>query len=167
MTNWGLELDQWVGLIVVMSRHGFAIRAEVCIVTNSAFVSVAPDVRFAASVRAKRTIAIDATVNLSSSTKIGDRFVQSRKTMARVNLIGAEDACRAEVPVWAFQAFVSHSSDILKGGLVSNAKDFVLYRRLAFSHPSQIAWCTTPRPDPQRLIIRGVIFVVSLATGSN
>ena len=114
MTNWRLELDQWVGLIVVMSRHGFAIRAEVCVVTNGAFVSVAPDVRFAASVRAKRTIAIDAAVNLSSSTKIGDRLVQSRKPMARVNLIGAEDACRAEVPVWTFQALVSHSSDILK-----------------------------------------------------
>jgi hypothetical protein len=116
MANWGLELDQWVGLIVVMSRHGFAIRAKVCVVANSAFVSVALDVPFAASVRAKRTITIDAAVNLSSSTKIGDRLVQSRKTMARVNLIGAEDACRAEVPVWAFQAFVSHSSDILKGG---------------------------------------------------
>lgn len=123
MTDWGLELDQWVGLVVVMSRHGFAIRAEVCVVTNSAFVSVTPDVRFAASVRAKRTIAIDAAVNLSSSTKIGDRLIQSRKAMARVNLIGAEDACRAEVPVWAFQALVSHSSDILKG-VVSNAKEF-------------------------------------------
>jgi hypothetical protein len=166
MTNWGLELDQGVGLIVVMSRHGFAIRAEVCVVTNSAFVSVAPDVRFAASVRAKRTIAIDAAVNLSSSTKIGDRLVQSRKTMARVNLIGAEDACRAEVPVWAFQALVSHSSDILKGWSATQ-RIFVLYRGLALSHPSQIAWCTTPRPDPQRLIIRGVIFVASLATGSN
>jgi hypothetical protein len=166
MTDWGLELDQWVGLIVVMSRHGFAIRAEISIVTNSAFVSVAPDVRFAASVRAKRTIAIDATVNLGSSTKIGDWLVQRRKTMARVNLIGAEDACRAEVPVWAFQALVSHSSDILKGWSATQ-KDFVLYRRLALSHPSQIAWCTTPRPDPQRLIIRGVIFVASLATGSN
>ena len=121
MTNWSLELDQRVGLIVVMSRHGFAIRAEVCIVTNSAFVSVAPDVRFAASVRAKRAIAIDAAVNLSSSTKIGDWLVQSRKPMARVNLIGAEDACRAKVPVWTFQALVSHSSDILKG-VVSNAK---------------------------------------------
>ena len=116
MTNWSLELDQWVGLIVVVSRHGFAIRAEVCVGTNSAFVSVALDVRFAASVGAKRTIAIDAAVDLSPSTKIGDWLVQSRKPMARVNLIGAEDACRAEVPVWAFQAFVSHSSDILKGG---------------------------------------------------
>ena len=122
MTNWSLELDQWVGLIVVVSRHGFAIRAEVCVVTNSAFVSVTPDVRFAASVRAKRAIAIDAAVNLSSSTKVGDRLVQSRKTMARVNLISAEDACRAEVPVWAFQALVSHSSDILKGGGQQNAK---------------------------------------------
>lgn len=115
MTNWSLELDQWVGLIVVMSRHGFAIRAEVCVGTNSAFVSVALDVRFAASVRAKRTIAIDAAVDLSSSTKIGDWLVQSRKPMARVNLIGAKDACRAEVPVWTFQALVSHSSDVLKG----------------------------------------------------
>src|SRR3954463_9014040 len=97
MTDWSFELDQWVSLIMVMSRHGFAIRTEVCVVTNSAFGSVAPDVRFTASVCAKRTIAIDAAVNVGSNTKIGDRLVQSRKTMARVNLIGAEGACRAEV----------------------------------------------------------------------
>jgi hypothetical protein len=170
MTNWSLELDQWVGLIVVVSRHGFAIRAEVCVGTNSAFVSVALDVRLAASVRAKRTIAIDAAVDLSSSTKIGDWLVQSRKPMARVNLIGAKDACRAEVPVWTFQALVSHSSDVLKGeGWSANRQRgfCAVYRRLALSHPSQIAWCTTPRPDPQRLIIRGVIFVASLVAASN
>ena len=166
MTNWSLEFDQWVGLIVVMSRHGFAIRAKVCVMTNSAFVSVAPDVRFAASVRTKRTIAIDAVVNLSPSTKVGNRLVQSRKPMARVNLTGAEDACRAEVPVWTFQALVSHSSDILKGWSATQ-QDFVRYRKLALSHPSQIAWCKTPLPDPQRLLIRGVILVASLATGSN
>jgi hypothetical protein len=125
MTNWSLELDQWVGLIVVVSRHGFAIRAEVCVGANSAFVSVALDVRFAASVRAKRTIAIDAAVDLSPSTKIGDWLIPSRKPMARVNLIGAEDACRAKVPVWTFQALVSHSSDILKGVGQQCKRDFV------------------------------------------
>jgi hypothetical protein len=124
MTNWSLELDQWVGLIVVVSRHGFAIRAEVCVGTNSAFVSVALDVRFATSVGAKRTIAIDAAMDLGPSSKVGDWLVQSRKPMARVNLIGAEDACRAKVPVWTFQALVSHSSDILKERWSATQKEF-------------------------------------------
>ena len=111
MADWSLELDQWVSLVMIMGRHRFAVGAEVCVMTDGTFVSVAPNVRLAASGGTQRTIAIDTTMNLSSSTEIGDRLIESCESMARVNLIGAENACRAEVPVWAFQALVSHSSD--------------------------------------------------------
>jgi hypothetical protein len=60
---------------MIMSRQSFAVGAEVCIVTDSAFESVATDVQLAASAGTQRAVAIDTMVNLSTSTKVGDRFI--------------------------------------------------------------------------------------------
>jgi hypothetical protein len=75
MADWSLELNQWMGLIMVMSGHGFAVGAEVCVVTHSAFVSIAPNVRLAASASTQRAIAIDTAMNLSSSAEVGDGLI--------------------------------------------------------------------------------------------
>jgi hypothetical protein len=60
---------------MIMSRHSFAVGAEVCVVTDGAFISVAPDVRLTASTGTQRAVAIDTTVNFSTSTKVGDRLI--------------------------------------------------------------------------------------------
>jgi hypothetical protein len=75
MVNWCLKLNEWVCLVVIMSRHSFAVGAEVGVVTDGAFISIAPNVRLAASAGTQRAVAIDTTVNLSTGTKIGDRLI--------------------------------------------------------------------------------------------
>jgi hypothetical protein len=72
MANWSLELDEWVGLVVIMSGHSFTIGAEVCVVTDGAFVPIASYVRPAASASTQRAIAIDTAMNLCSSPEVGD-----------------------------------------------------------------------------------------------
>jgi hypothetical protein len=60
---------------MIMSRQSFAVGTEVCVVTDSAFESVAMDVKLAASAGTQRAVAIDTMVNLSTSAKVGDRFI--------------------------------------------------------------------------------------------
>jgi hypothetical protein len=75
MANGRLKLNEWVCLIMIMSRQSFAVGTEVCIVTDSAFESVAMDVQLAASAGTQRAVAIDTMVNLSTSAKVGDGFI--------------------------------------------------------------------------------------------
>jgi len=75
MADRSLELDQWVSFVMIMGRHSLAIGTEVCVMTDGTFVSVAPDVRLAASVGTQRTVTIDTTMYLSSSTEVRDALI--------------------------------------------------------------------------------------------
>ena len=64
-TNWGLELDQGVGLVMLVVRVRFAVCTEVGVMADSALVANPIDVSFARLVVAQWPITKNAMVDTS------------------------------------------------------------------------------------------------------
>lgn len=99
--------------VVAMSRNGFAIGTEVGIMADGALVPRALDVSLDRFASAKRAIAVDAIVYLLAIVEVSDRLKQCGKPVAWMDLSCTENAARAVIKIWAAQAFVTNSIDVL------------------------------------------------------
>lgn len=100
-----------MGLIVFAVWIGFAVGAEVGVVTDSALVAHALDV--AVLVLAEWAITVDTNVlrlvRVTSSS--WDGFVMRSEPVLRMNELGVLDTFRAVVPVRAAEAFVADTDN--------------------------------------------------------
>jgi len=113
-TDHSLELDQRVSFIVQVGRASLATSTEVGIVAYSTLVAVSNNIR--RLVVAERSIAVDTIVSRLaklSGTGIADWFINGYKAMAGVDETRIDNACRTIVPVWAIEALVTDTKDIL------------------------------------------------------
>jgi hypothetical protein len=89
-------------------------------VANSALVPIAFDIRLDTVVRvAERTIAVNAVVAglvaevSGESSKVVERLIDGDESVARVDKAGVCNASLAEVPIWAVEALVANTIDVL------------------------------------------------------
>jgi len=103
MADWGLELDQWVRLVVRIGRAGLAVGAEVSVMADSTLVTISRNVGRVAGGTAERTIAADADVHRTMAIDAGipERLIDGDESVAGVNETGINDTLRAVVPVGA------------------------------------------------------------------
>jgi hypothetical protein len=115
-----LELDQRMGLVVLVGRAGFTAGTEVCIMADSAFVTIPLDIRLiAGTLVAKWPVTVDAvvaslaTICTRHCCEIPERLVNWHKSVAGVDECGIWHASGAEIPVWAVEALVANTIDVL------------------------------------------------------
>lgn len=114
VTDWCLELDQRMGLVVFVRGSSLAICTEVRVVADCTLESITTNVVLATLDSAQWTIAVNAEVSLWAWAIQGQRFVERGESVTRVNLCGTEVASGAVVPVWAVQALVTDADDCLR-----------------------------------------------------
>jgi hypothetical protein len=125
-----------MGMVVAVARDGLAVGAEVRIVANRTLVAHTLDIRLILLVFAKRTVTVDAVVARASRDRLGQRLIDWHKTVARVNVLHAQDTLRAVIPVGAVQALVANTIDEL--GMLVEGQNLIKCTR-TFSQPSQTA----------------------------
>ena len=107
-----LELDERVCAVVAVCRQGLAIGAEISVVAHCTLVTVAKNI--VALVFAQWTIAVDAIMTLCSHRRVRNGLVEWDKSMTRVVTVSKFDAAGAVIPIWAIQAFVANTNNILR-----------------------------------------------------
>ena len=80
--------------------------------------------------------------------------------MTRMITSGTLDTARAVIPIWAIQALVANTSDILKA--VNELSDKARGQHTLL-HPSQMAWWRTLRPGARSLLANILSVVCSEA----
>jgi hypothetical protein len=120
IADWSLELDQRVSSVVRVRRAGLAAGTEIGIVADSALVSITLDVCLSTiALIAKRAVTVDTVVASLAAVwsrqggNVVERLVNGHKSVARVDEAGVDDATCAEVPVWAVEALVTNTIDVL------------------------------------------------------
>jgi hypothetical protein len=117
VANRRLELDEGMGLVVLVGRASLAVCAEVKVMADRTLVANASDVGGVVLVAgAQGSIAADAHVHRLSTSigmNISERLVDGCKAVAGVNKGSVDNAFRAVIPVWAVQALVADASDVL------------------------------------------------------
>lgn len=108
-----LEFDQWMCSIVSIVGQGLAIGTKVSVIAYGALVSITLDVSF--EVGAERSITVDSTVELSCSTYVRKRSIESGESMTRVLLGSRSDTCHAEIKIGTRQALVTDTVNALYG----------------------------------------------------
>ena len=93
--------------------NSFAVGAEISVIANGTLVAVASDIGLASTNGTKRTIAVDAAMDERSSRHIRKSFIERRESMARVDLLGFDNACRAKVPIRTVETLVTDSHNSL------------------------------------------------------
>ena len=96
---------------MVSCWQGLALGTEVSVVTNSALVTVSNNV--VGDFLAQWAVAVDAVVNYVPLGREWDRFIERNETMAWMGSASIFDAIRAKVPIWALQAFVASTINVL------------------------------------------------------
>lgn len=129
VANRRLELDEGMGLVVLVGRGSFAVCAEVKVMTDRTLVANASDVGGIVLVAgAQGSIAANAHVHrLSTSVRmnISQRLIDGRKAMAGVDKGSVDNAFRAVIPVWAVQALVADASDVLVTAITNSVVSLV------------------------------------------
>lgn len=109
-TDWSLDLDHRVGLVVQVGWASLTAGTEVGIMADSTLVTVTLDVR--ALVLAKWAITEDTLVILFASQHwVRKRIVNRDEAVALVDEWSAPEASAAVVPVWAVEALVTNTED--------------------------------------------------------
>lgn len=119
ISDGGLKLDERVGSVVKVGWASLAIGTEVGVVADCALESVTLDgVVFSISGVAEGSIAVNAVVaSRFRSVRQGnvfERLVNGNESMTRVHEPGIWVASGAEVPVWAVEALVANTIDVLE-----------------------------------------------------
>ena len=114
MTDWSLELDQGMGIVVLNRGSSLTICAEVSVVADCALESITTNVVLATLDSAQRAIAVNAKMSLWAWAGESERLVERGEAVAWVNLCGTEMAGRAIVPVRAVQTLVSDADNRLR-----------------------------------------------------
>ena len=156
--DWCLEFDERMCSIVVVRRESLAIGAEISVVANSTLVTITNDVGIL--VCAEWAITMDSVVALGSCRWIGYGFVERDEAVIRVVTSSILDAAGAVIPIWAVQALVANSKDILH--IVSRLHCGAIGRQ-TLSHPSQMAAWRTLRPGDKSLLANVLRVVCSEA----
>src|SRR5882757_7866018 len=104
MSDWHLDLDQWMGLIMSVVRQSFTVGAEVGVMADSTLKTITSDIALVR--RAERSIAIDTTVGWLESANGLDRDVKRRKAVTGMLHFSGTNTSRAVVKVGAGQALV-------------------------------------------------------------
>jgi hypothetical protein len=111
--NGSLELDQGVGLVVVMSGQCLAVGTEIDIVTDGTLVADTGNIALGGLVLAKRSITEDTEVSGVLVRVLADSLVDRNKSMARVVLGSIDDAVRAVIPIGTGQTLVAGTNNTL------------------------------------------------------
>lgn len=114
MPDGRLEFDQGMSPIVTQSRNRFAVGTEVGIVADGTLVAGAPDVLLVRLPGAECAITVNSIVHLFEGADVSNLFEQGCKPMARMDLMRAENASRAVVPIRTAQTFVADAEDVLQ-----------------------------------------------------
>jgi len=143
IANRSLELDERVGLVVSIGWASLTTGTKVGVVADGTLISVALNVCLgSACTGTERTITVDAVVaSLSSAVfrqcgRIEKSLVDWDKSVLRVNEARIDDACGAVIPIWAIEALVTDTIDVL--GCVS-LKHWNNKSKHTLSQPSQMA----------------------------
>lgn len=110
----GLELDERVGPVVDIAWAGLATGTEISVVTDSALIAVAADVQRLR--RTQRPITVDTVVERSvrnATCVVDNRLVDGHEAVAWVDELRVGNAGLAVVPVWAVEALVANTVDVL------------------------------------------------------
>jgi len=134
-----LELDEGVSLVVWVRWAGLAATTEVGVMADSALVAITSDVSLHTTAigGAKRSITEDTGVTglrgvlTTQGVEVTDRLVEWDKSVAGVNEAGVCNASRAVVPIWAVEALVADTIDVLvttiadgiMGGVAARSKE--------------------------------------------
>lgn len=145
--------------VVVVRRKSFAVGAEISVMADSTLVTITNDVGIL--ICAEWAIAMDAIVTLGSCWRIGYGFVKWDEAVVGVVTSSILDAARAVIPIWAIQALVANSNDILY--IVSRLNCGAIGWQ-TLSHPSQMAAWRALRPG-DRSLLANVLRVVCSDAG--
>ena len=154
-----LELDERMCSVMVVRRKSFAVGAEISVMADSTLVAIANDVGIL--ICAEWAIAMDAIVTLGSCWRVGYGFVKWDEAVIGVVTSSILDAARAVIPIWAIQALVANSNDILY--IVSRLNCGAIGWQ-TLSHPSQMAAWRALRPG-DRSLLANVLRVVCSEAG--
>ena len=99
--------------VVAMGRKSLTAGTEIGVMAYGALVTIAHDPILVLLGSAKRAIAVDPMVDLFARARKGQRLMDGDKAMTRVGGLGILDAVIAIVPVWASQALVANTIEIL------------------------------------------------------
>ena len=113
MAHGCLELDDWVCTAVLLCRQSLTVGTEVQVVADSALVADTSNIGAARFAGTKRSITIDAIIDLLNSFDLSDRLVQCSKSVSRVGAVSLADTIRTIVPVRAIQALVANAQNSL------------------------------------------------------
>ena len=159
--DWCLELDERMCSVVVVRRKRLAVGAKVSVMTDSTLVAITNDVGIL--VCTEWAIAMDAIMALGSSWRVGYGFVEWDEAVIGVVTSSILDAARAVIPIWAIQALVANSNNILC--IVSKLRCGAIGWQ-TWSHPSQMAAWRALRPGDKSLLAN-VLRVVCSEAGMN
>ena len=155
---WCLKLDERMCSIVVVCRKSLAVGAKISVVANSTLVAITNDVGIL--VCAKWAIAMDAIVTLGSCRRVGYGFVEWDEAVIGVVTSSILDTAGAVIPIWAIQALVADSNDILY--IISKLHCGAIGWQ-TLSHPSQMAAWRALRPGDKSLLANVLRVVCSEA----
>jgi hypothetical protein len=129
VANRRLELDEGMGLVVLVGRASLAVCAEVKVMADSTLVANASDVGGIVLVAgAQGSIAANTHVHrLSTSVRmnISERLIDGRKAVVGVDEGSVDNAFRAVIPIWAVQALVADASDVLVTAITNSVVSLV------------------------------------------
>lgn len=117
MSNWALELNQRVGLVVSVERTGFAVGAKIGVIADGALVANSTDVgRICLGTCAKRAIAANTDMNCADWARADNHelIVDGHEAMVGMSEVGVKNAACTVIPIRAFQTLVTHTSDVLQ-----------------------------------------------------
>ena len=143
---------------MVVRRKCFAVGAKISVMADSTLVAITNDVGIL--VCAEWAIAMDAIVTLGSSWRVGYGFVEWDEAVIGVVTSSILDAARAVIPIWAIQALVANSNNILC--IVSRLRCGAIDWQ-TLSHPSQMAAWRVLRPGDKSLLANTLRVVCSEA----
>ena len=155
---WCLKLDEWMCSVMVVRRKSLAISAKIGVMANSTLVAITNDVGIL--VCAEWAIAMNAIVTLGSCWRIGYGFVERDEAVVGVVTSSILDAAGAVIPIWAIQALVANSNDIL---YCVSRLDCGAIGWQTLSHPSQMAAWRALRPGDKSLLANVLRVVCSEA----
>jgi hypothetical protein len=104
-----LELDERMGVIVLVARMGLAVLAEIGVVTDGTLVADTLNVRQILLVFAKRPVTINAIVTVGAAHWLSQRLIDWNKAVARVDELGVLDTLGAVVPIGTVQTLVANA----------------------------------------------------------
>jgi len=104
-----LELDERMGVVVLVARMGLAVLAKVCVVADGTLVADAFNVGQVFLVFAERPVTVDAVVAVGAAHWLSQRLVNGNEAVAWVNEPGILYTIGTVVPIRTVEALVANA----------------------------------------------------------